>query len=107
MLKLYLAALLLGISVSAGAGKSNYPSMGNTGSQGGVNRVESDVRARDGGPQPVGGKVGNQGEQPISDQVIEEHHIGGMAAELDRKRHEQEAICAEEAKQHKYDPNCD
>jgi hypothetical protein len=108
MLKLYLAVLLLGISVSAGAGKYTYPSMGNTNSSDGYNRVESNARARDSGPQPVsGGKVSNQGEQPISDQAIEEHRIGGLAAELDKQRHEREAKCAEEAKQHKADPDCD
>ncbi len=108
MLKLYLAALLLGISVSAGAGQYTYPSMGNTNSQDGINRVESNARARDGGSQPVsGGNVSNQGARPISDQAIEEHRIGGLAAELDKQRHEREAKCAAEAKQHKVDPDCD
>ena len=105
MLKLYLAVLLLSISVSAGAGKYTYPSMGNANSQAGSIPAESNVGT--GGPQSAGGSGGNQGERPISDQVIEEHRLGDTAAELDRKRHEREATCAAEAMEHKYDPDCD
>ncbi|HUL42652.1 MAG TPA: hypothetical protein VLV32_12235 [Burkholderiales bacterium] len=105
MSKLYLAALLLAVSVLASAGKYSYPSTGNANSQAGSIPGESNVRV--GGPQSVGGKAGNQGEDPISDQVIEEHRLGDTAAELDRERHEREAKCAAEAKQHKDDPDCD
>ncbi|HXZ95801.1 MAG TPA: hypothetical protein VEG37_01950 [Burkholderiales bacterium] len=105
MLKVYLAALLLGISVSAVAGKYTSPSMGNVSSPPGSSPADSHAGAA--GPQPAGGNAGNGGEEPISDQVIEDHRIGGTAAELDRKRHEREATCAAEAKQHKYDPDCD
>jgi hypothetical protein len=105
MLKVYLAVILLGISVAAGAGKYTYPSMGNANSSAGSSSVGSNVGA--GGPQPGGGNAANQREEPISDKVIEEHSIGATATELDRKRHEREATCAAEAAQHKYDPDCD
>jgi len=103
MLKLGVAVLLLGISLPAIAGK-NYSGMGSVNTQSGSIPAESNAGASGGGAPAAGG---NAGDRPISEQVIEEHRLGDTAAELDRKRHEREARCAAEAKQHIYDPDCD
>ncbi|HMJ49845.1 MAG TPA: hypothetical protein VK440_04670 [Burkholderiales bacterium] len=106
MLKLGVAVLMLGISLSAVAGK-NYSGMGGVNTQSGSIPADGNAGVSGSGAQPAGGSAGNQGERPVSEKVIEEHRLGDTAAELDRKRHEREARCAAEAKQHKYDPDCD
>ncbi|HYA19642.1 MAG TPA: hypothetical protein VEG25_03210 [Burkholderiales bacterium] len=106
MFKLGLAVLLLGIWLPAVAGK-NYSGMGGANTQTGSIPAENNAGASASGARAAGGSAGNQGEQPISEKVIEEHRLGDTAAELDRKRHEREAKCAAEARQHIYDSDCD